>query len=60
MEGRPNGMPAFREKLPESEAWKLVAYVRSLAGLVPHAAATSRSDEMSVKRPENLQPEQKR
>ena len=33
MEGRPNGMPAFHGKIPEQEAWKIVAYVRSLGGL---------------------------
>jgi cytochrome c oxidase cbb3-type subunit 3 len=33
MEGRPNGMPAFYGKIPEQEAWKIVAYVRSLGGL---------------------------
>lgn len=28
--GRPNGMPAFGEKLPEEQIWKLVTYVKSL------------------------------
>ncbi|HEX6048143.1 MAG TPA: c-type cytochrome [Gemmatimonadaceae bacterium] len=30
LQGRPNGMPAFGGKLPESEAWKVAAFVRSL------------------------------
>lgn len=33
VEGRPNGMPAFGDKIPEEEVWQLVAYVRSLGGL---------------------------
>ena len=32
MQGRPNGMPAFGNALPEAEIWKLVAYVRTLSG----------------------------
>ena len=32
LQGRPNGMPAFGGKLPESEAWKIAAFVRSLSG----------------------------
>lgn len=30
MEGRPNGMPSYRGKLPQEHALKIVAYVRSL------------------------------
>jgi cytochrome c oxidase cbb3-type subunit 3 len=33
LEGRPNGMPSFGDKIPEQDIWKLVAYVRSLGGL---------------------------
>jgi cytochrome c oxidase cbb3-type subunit 3 len=53
MEGRPNGMPAFRGKLSEDLAWKLVGYVRSLSGLVPQDAATSREDHMKTSPPGN-------
>lgn len=28
--GRPNGMPAFGDKLPDDEIWKIVTYVKSL------------------------------
>ena len=28
--GRPNGMPAYGERIPEEQVWMLVAYVRSL------------------------------
>jgi cytochrome c oxidase cbb3-type subunit 3 len=30
-QGRPNGMPAWGELLPESTIWELVAYVDSIA-----------------------------
>ena len=54
MEGRPNGMPSFRGRIPEGQAWQLVAYVRSLSGLVPTQAAPNRGDEMSGSPPENM------
>jgi cytochrome c oxidase cbb3-type subunit 3 len=54
LEGRPNGMPSFRGKIPDEQVWQLVAYVRSLGGLAPKDAAPGRSDEMHVARPENL------
>jgi hypothetical protein len=49
VEGSPNGMPSFRGKIPEAQVWQLVAYVRSLSGLVPHDAAPGRSDHMQSK-----------
>lgn len=49
MQGRPNGMPSFRNRIPEYQAWEIVAYVRSLSGLLPKDVAPSRSDEMYVK-----------
>jgi len=47
MDGRPNGMPSFRGKIPDQQVWELAAYVRSLSGNVPKAAAPSRSDTMA-------------
>ena len=44
MEGRPNGMPSFRGRIPEEQAWQLAAYVRSLSGLVSTDVAPNRSD----------------
>src|SRR5205823_13984757 len=45
MYGRPNGMPSFRGKIGEAEAWELAAYVRSLGGLTGKSAAPGRTDE---------------
>ena len=53
VEGRPNGMPSFRGKLPDYQVWQIAAYVRSLSGQVSKNAATSRDDNMQYKKPEN-------
>src|SRR5690348_1132989 len=44
VEGRPNGMPSFRGRIPEQQVWELVAYVRSLSGQVRKDVAPSRND----------------
>jgi len=54
MDGRPGGMPAFRGRIPEKQAWELAAYVRSLSGLVPGDAATNRADTLMGGEPEYL------
>src|SRR6185312_1412629 len=46
MQGRPNGMPSFRNRIPESQAWEIVGYVRSLSGLLPKDVSPGRSDDM--------------
>jgi cytochrome c oxidase cbb3-type subunit III len=49
VEGRPNGMPAFGAKIVEDQIWQLVAYVRSMSGLLPKDVAPGRSDDMQVR-----------
>jgi cytochrome c oxidase cbb3-type subunit 3 len=51
IEGRPNGMPSFRNVLTDEQAWQLAAYVRSLGGNVPKDAAPSRGDEQNPGEP---------
>ncbi len=53
MEGRPNGMPSFRGKIPATQAWQLAAYVRSLSGQIAIDAAPQRNDHMKSNPPEN-------
>jgi cytochrome c oxidase cbb3-type subunit 3 len=48
-EGRPNGMPSWKNRLNAKQIWELVAYVRSLSGLTPKGARPSREDHMMVK-----------
>jgi cytochrome c oxidase cbb3-type subunit III len=42
--GRPNGMPAFKDKIPAAQIWEIAAYVRSLSGQADKLAAPSRQD----------------
>jgi cytochrome c oxidase cbb3-type subunit 3 len=49
VEGRPNGMPSYGGRIPEYQLWELVAYVRSLSGLVPKNASPGRSDHMMTR-----------
>lgn len=46
-EGRPNGMPAWRNKLTQEQIWPLAAYVLSLSGQAPKDAVSARADTMS-------------
>jgi len=57
MNGRPNGMPAFRGKITEDQAWQLTAYVRSMSGLLRMDVAPGRADSISATVPENLRDE---
>jgi cytochrome c oxidase cbb3-type subunit 3 len=52
MEGRPNGMPAWRGRIPENQGWQIVAYVRSMSGQLRTDVAPGRSDHMQGKKPE--------
>jgi cytochrome c oxidase cbb3-type subunit 3 len=49
LEGRPNGMPAFRGRIPDEQVWQIVSYVRSLSGQARKDAMSSRTDDMQVK-----------
>ena len=57
VEGRPNGMPSFRGRIPTQQVWQLVAYVRSLSGQVSKDAAPSRSDHLFMKKSEQSTPD---
>jgi cytochrome c oxidase cbb3-type subunit 3 len=46
VEGRPNGMPSFRGKIPNQQVWEIVAYVRSLSGQTPKDARPQRDDHL--------------
>jgi cytochrome c oxidase cbb3-type subunit 3 len=54
VEGRPNGMPAFGGRIPEQQVWQLVAFLRSLSGMVPLDARPGRSDSLSTGSPPSL------
>jgi cytochrome c oxidase cbb3-type subunit 3 len=50
-EGRPNGMPAWRDKLTSDQIWQISAYVRSMSGQVRKDAVAGRADEVSNTEP---------
>jgi cytochrome c oxidase cbb3-type subunit III len=56
LEGRPNGMPSFRSKIPDFQVWEIVAYVRSMSGQLPKDVAPGRDDHMNVNKPEQSHP----
>jgi cytochrome c oxidase cbb3-type subunit 3 len=49
VQGRPNGMPAFGNKIVADQVWQLVAYVRSMSGLLRKDVASGRNDDMQVR-----------
>lgn len=53
VQGRPNGMPAFRDKIPEQQVWEIAAFVRTLSGNADKLAAPSRKEGMSGPPPLN-------
>jgi cytochrome c oxidase cbb3-type subunit III len=55
-EGRPNGMPSFRGRIPDDQIWQIAAYVRALAGLTSKDAAPSRNDDLHPRPSENRLP----
>src|SRR3954469_21329748 len=53
VQGRPDGMPAFGGRIPDDQVWQLVAYVRSMSGLVRSDVAPGRSDGLQSGEPES-------
>ena len=54
VEGRPNGMPSFRDRVPDSQIWQLAAYVRSMSGQLRKDAAPTRDDHLQGRPPESM------
>lgn len=52
VEGRPNGMPPFRDRIAPPQVWQIVAYVQSMSGQTPQDANAGRDDNLAVKEPE--------
>jgi cytochrome c oxidase cbb3-type subunit 3 len=53
VEGRPNGMPTWRNKIPDEQVWQIVAYVRAMNGQLPIDALPGRDDHLRATTPEN-------
>lgn len=55
-DGRPNGMPSFRDLVPEEQIRQIAAYVRSMSGNVRKDAAPGRNDGLHPRPAENRLP----
>jgi len=55
-DGRPHGMPAFRDQLTPEQIWQVTGYVRAMGAYVATTAAPSRNDEMHSRPAENRAP----
>jgi cytochrome c oxidase cbb3-type subunit 3 len=47
VEGRPNGMPSFRDRIPDQQIWEIAAYVRAMSGNLPKDVPPARGDELN-------------
>ena len=56
IEGRPNGMPSFRNKIPDYQVWQLVAFVQAMSAQVPIDAAPGRNEHMQARPAEPITP----
>lgn len=54
-QGRPRGMPAFAQHLPDSSLWQLTAYVLTLSGQLRLDVKPGRQDHISTGSPPSLQ-----
>ncbi|WP_241665616.1 c-type cytochrome [Teichococcus oryzae] len=57
-DGRPNGMPPYRDKLTTEQIWQLTGYLQTLGASTASLASTSRNDAMHSRPAENRAPAQ--
>ncbi|GBD50179.1 cytochrome c oxidase subunit III [Methylopila sp. Yamaguchi] len=55
-DGRPRGMPPYRQKLPPDSIWQLAGYVQTLASYSAKTAAPGRDDAPQTRPAENRAP----
>jgi cytochrome c oxidase cbb3-type subunit 3 len=55
-DGRPHGMPAFRNKMTAEQIWQLAGYVQSIGAYSAKTAAPSREDAKQIRPAENRAP----
>jgi cytochrome c oxidase cbb3-type subunit 3 len=55
-DGRPHGMPPFRDKMTIDEIWQLAGYVRSIGAYSAKTTAPSRNDDKNTRPAENRAP----
>jgi len=55
-DGRPQGMPAFRDRMTTEQIWQLAGYVQTIGAYKPKVAAPSRNDDKQTHPAENRGP----
>ncbi|MDB5548429.1 MAG: uncharacterized protein JWP21_1876 [Tardiphaga sp.] len=55
-DGRPHGMPAFRDKMTAEQIWQLAGYIRTIGAYSATLAAPSRNDDKTARPAENRAP----
>jgi cytochrome c oxidase cbb3-type subunit 3 len=55
-DGRPHGMPAFKDKMTTEQIWQLAGYVQTIGAYSAKTAAPSRNDDKQVRPAENRAP----
>jgi cytochrome c oxidase cbb3-type subunit 3 len=55
-DGRPHGMPAFKDRMTSDEIWQLAGYVKSLGAYSTSVVAPSRNDDKTDRPAENRGP----
>ena len=54
MDGRPNGMPSFRDKITGEQAWQIASYVRSMSARTREDILAGRADKPASVEPPTL------
>ncbi len=55
-DGRPHGMPAFRDRMTIEQIWQLAGYLQTIGSYTPKIAAPSRNDDKHTRPAENRGP----
>lgn len=55
-DGRPNGMPPFRDRMTIDQIWQLAGYVRTIGAYSARTAAPGRDDDKQTRPAENRAP----
>jgi cytochrome c oxidase cbb3-type subunit 3 len=55
-DGRPHGMPAFKDRMTSEQIWQLAGYVQTIGAYSTKAAAPGRDDDKQTRPAENRAP----
>jgi cytochrome c oxidase cbb3-type subunit 3 len=55
-DGRPHGMPPFRDKMTSEQIWQLAGYIQTIGAYSAKTAAPGRNDDKQTRPAENRAP----